>query len=36
MSKLNYEEKIEIYTKRKEEENLKTLQFKYGMTKHNI
>ena len=36
MSKLSYEEKIEIYNKRKEGETLKTLQSKYGMTKHNI
>ena len=36
MSKFSYEEKIEIYKKRKEGETLKTLQFKYGMTKHNI
>ena len=36
MSKLSYEEKIEIYNKRKEGEILKTLQSKYGMTKHNI
>ena len=36
MSKFNYEEKIEIYNKRKEGETLKTLQSKYGMTKHNI
>ena len=36
MSKLSYEEKIEIYNKRKEGKTLKTLQSKYGMTKHNI
>ena len=36
MSKLSYEKKIEIYNKRKEGETLKTLQSKYGMTKHNI
>lgn len=36
MSKLSYEEKIEIYNKRKEGETLKTLQSKYGMTKHYI
>jgi len=36
MSKLSFEEKIEIYNKRKEGETLKTLQSKYGMTKHNI
>ena len=36
MSKFNYEEKIEIYNKRKEGETLKTLQSKYEMTKHNI
>ena len=36
MSKLSYKEKIEIYNKRKEGETLKTLQSKYGMTKHNI
>ena len=36
MSKLSYEERIEIYNKRKEGETLKTLQSKYGMTKHNI
>ena len=36
MSKLSYEKKIEIYNKRKEGETLKTLQYKYGMTKHNI
>ncbi len=36
MSKLSYEEKIEIYNKRKEGETLKTLQSEYGMTKHNI
>ena len=36
MSKLSYEEKIEIYNKRKEGETLKTLQSKYGITKHNI
>ena len=36
MSKLSYEEKIEIYNKRKEGETLKTLQSKYEMTKHNI
>ena len=36
MSKFNYEEKREIYNKRKEGETLKTLQSKYGMTKHNI
>lgn len=36
MSKLSYEEKIKIYNKRKEGETLKTLQSKYGITKHNI
>ncbi len=36
MSKLSYEEKIEIYKKRKAGETLKTLQSKYGITKHNI
>ena len=36
MSKLSYEKKIEIYNKRKEGKTLKTLQSKYGMTKHNI
>ena len=36
MSKLSYEEKIEIYNKRKEGETLETLQSKYGMTKHYI
>ena len=36
MSKLSYEEKIEIYNKRKEGKTLKALQSKYGMTKHNI
>lgn len=36
MTKLSYKEKIEIYNKRKEGETLKTLQSKYGMTKHNI
>ena len=36
MSKLSYEEKIEIYNKRKQGETLKTLQYKYGITKHNI
>ena len=36
MSKLSYEEKIEIYKKGKEGETLKTLQSKYGITKHNI
>ena len=36
MSKLSYEEKIEIYNKRKAGETLNTLHSKYGITKHNI
>ena len=36
MSKLSYEEKIEIYNKRKNGETLNALQSQYGVTKHNI
>ena len=36
MSKLSYEDKIEIYNKRKAGETLNTLHSKYGITKHNI
>ena len=36
MSKLSYEEKIEIYNKRKAGVTLNTLHSKYGITKHNI
>ena len=36
MSKLSYEEKIEIYNKRKAGETLNTLHSKYGITEHNI
>ena len=36
MSKLSYEDKIEIYNKRKEGKTLSDLQTKYGITKHNI
>lgn len=36
MGKLSYEEKIEIYNKRKEGETLSTLHSQYGITVHNI
>ena len=36
MGKLSYEDKIEIYNKRKEGESLTTLHLQYGITKHNI
>jgi len=36
MSKLSYEDKIEIYNKRKKGEALNSLHSKYGITTHNI
>lgn len=36
MSKLSYEEKIEIYNKRKQGITLNTLHLQYGITVHNI
>lgn len=36
MSKLSYEDKKDIYNKRKEGDTLNALQTQYGVTKHNI
>ena len=36
MSKLSYEDKVEIYIKRKEGVSLNALHSQYGITKHNI
>ena len=36
MGKLSYEDKIEIYNKRKNGATLNTLRSQYGITKHNI
>lgn len=36
MSKISYEDKIEIYNKRKQGISLKTLHLQYGITVHNI
>lgn len=36
MSKYNFEDKVNIYKKRKNGKTLKSLSLQYGMTAHNI